>query len=439
MVPSRASTSCGMRGSSPRRPSRRSKPRSPSSSDEVPVAPTRMRTFTAPFLAGAFVLAISGIVLASPRPGPVLVAAPLVLLSCVIAIAAYALRGQRLAAQLVVTAMIALGVWRGAAALADTAQPWTNAPNVSVQALGTVEAPPTTRGSTIAVRVQLEEVTDPPHVAVPPGLVELTLPALDPVGYGDRLAIVGRFEPVDPATPNGRRLLATRVVATALLPATAVVAHDAGNRALNILLGLRQRLARAAGAALPEPYATLVAGMVLGLAGSIPDSLRQGLVATGTTHMLVVDGYKISLVAAALQAVVIRWRGARLVVPLLGVWGFTLLTGGGAPSVRAALMATVAVLARGTGRGGDALGALAIACAIMLALDPGQAAELGFQISALATLGVITLEPRVTTLLARVPAILREPLAATFAAELATSPLLAITFHQIAPASPIAH
>jgi competence protein ComEC len=102
-------------------------------------------------------------------------------------------------------------------------------------------------------------------------------------------------------------------------------------------------------------------------------------------------------------------------------------------------MATVALLALSTGRGADALGALALAAAAMLLVDPRLVYDLGFQLSALATLGLITLQPRVAGLLSRLPNALREPTSTTIAAQLATLPLLAGTFHQVSVVAPISN
>ncbi len=102
-------------------------------------------------------------------------------------------------------------------------------------------------------------------------------------------------------------------------------------------------------------------------------------------------------------------------------------------------MASVVSLALRFGRVLDPLGALLLACGGMLALDPALVRDLGFQLSAVATIGLITLQPRVNALLPFLPAGLRDPLAATLAAQLATSPILASAFHQFSVISPLSN
>ena len=143
--------------------------------------------------------------------------------------------------------------------------------------------------------------------------------------------------------------------------------------------------------------------------------------------------------AGALQGLFRPRRALGTAAPLLGVWVFTLLAGGTAPAVRAALMATLALLALRTGRGSDALAALGLTVVAMLLVDPLLIYELGFQLSVLATVGLIALQPRLSALAPWLPAPVREPVASTLAAQLATAPLLAATFHQLSLISPVAN
>ena len=75
----------------------------------------------------------------------------------------------------------------------------------------------------------------------------------------------------------------------------------------------------------------------------------------------------------------------------------------------------------------------------MLLIDPRLVFDIGFQLSALATLGLVALHPRVAELLRWLPARVQEPASATLAAQLATMPVLAATFHQVSVVSPVAN
>lgn len=334
---------------------------------------------------------------------------------------------------------LALGLWRASIGIDDPVQPWSELPREELRIVATIDAPVDTRGATAILYARIEDVTEPPRVKAPPGRIRATLAALPPFDAGERVEIVGRFEPVDGGTTQGRRLLSQGVVATTAFPQMAPLGAGSVHPLPLAALRVRASLRHAIQQALPEPHASLLAGLLVGSQQGMPEELRQALVASGTTHLVVVSGYNITLVAGALAGLFHRSPHLRRTLPVVGVWLFTLLAGGTAPSVRAAIMATVAIVAVQSGRGRDALGALALATAAMLLIDPRLVHDLGFQLSMLATLGLVTLQPRLASLAPWLPSVVREPVAATLAAQLATTPLLATTFHQVSISAPLAN
>jgi competence protein ComEC len=108
--------------------------------------------------------------------------------------------------------------------------------------------------------------------------------------------------------------------------------------------------------------------------------------------------------------------------------------------VRAALMAGLAMMARLLGRRGNALTSLAATGVIMTAVRPSLLAEIGFQLSFAATLGlVLYAEPLEHAALAwfqpagtrSAPGIVREVILLTLAAQMATLPLTAYYFGRL--------
>lgn len=352
--------------------------------------------------------------------------------------AAAFLRRRRPTALLLAIGVLGVGIWRAAGDLQAAAGPWADVPTTPMRLIATLEGPVEHRGATASMRARVERVERPEGLVPPEGRLRVTLSALPPFEVSDRIEIVGRVDPVDVATPFGRRLLAQGVVATAAFPGITAIGR-AERPAGGWVERLRATLQRTIQHMLPEPQAGLLSGLLVGSTGGMPEEFRRALAASGTTHIVVVSGYNITLVAAALQGICRDSRRLRMVVPLLGVWAFAALTGGAAPSIRAAIMASVALLATGTGRGRDALAALALASAGMLAVDPRLVSDLSFQLSVCATLGLIALQPRVAALMPGLHPLVREPIAATLAAQLATAPLLAATFHQLSLVAPLAN
>jgi competence protein ComEC len=195
--------------------------------------------------------------------------------------------------------------------------------------------------------------------------------------------------------------------------------------------------------ALPQPEGGLAAGLLLGGSGGLglPSGFRQPLQRSGLGHLLAVDGYKQVLVAGAIQLVAVRLLGRRFAVPviLLGIGGYTVLTGASPSAVRAGLMLGMSLVAGLLGHLHDPLSGLLLAGAAMGLFDPALLLDLAFQLSFSATLGLVLFYPRVRYLLRGVPRFIGEPAGLTLAVTVATLPVSLVVFQQVSLVSPIAH
>lgn len=210
--------------------------------------------------------------------------------------------------------------------------------------------------------------------------------------YGDALAVTGRL--VDPPVFEDfsyRDYLARQGINSLVQEAT-ITRLDLprqGPRGRQVLADWRSRGLALLQRALPEPYAALAAGILLGI-DTIPASLYDRFNATGTSHVLVISGSNVTLIAAALLLISRRLAG-RWAVPLTlaGIALYALFVGGEPTVWRAALMGSLVVIALAVGRRSTALVSLAVAAWVMALLDPHVVWDVGFQLSALATLGLV--------------------------------------------------
>jgi competence protein ComEC len=115
---------------------------------------------------------------------------------------------------------------------------------------------------------------------------------------------------------------------------------------------------------------------------------------------------------------------------------YVLLSGSGPAALRSALMAGAALLAATRGRRTAPLPMLALAAAVMLAVSPAVARDVGFQLSFLGTLGIVLFA---RPLAARLPGprMLADALAMTVAAQAATVPVMAGSFGVLSPVGPL--
>lgn len=227
-----------------------------------------------------------------------------------------------------------------------------------------------------------------------------------------------------------------------------------GSPLLRGLYALRARAARILDRMLPEPYAALANGMLLGIEAGIPDELYEQFNRTGASHVIVISGSNVALIAGVLMAFGVRLLGRKraLLPTLAGIGLYALLVGGDPAVMRAALMGSLFVVAAALERQSTALVSLAAACWAMTLLNPLTLWDVGFQLSSAATAGLILFSPRLSQGLARIwPAfaehrvgdglvarggsllrgLIQDGLLVTLAANLATLPLVVHYFGRL--------
>lgn len=208
---------------------------------------------------------------------------------------------------------------------------------------------------------------------------------------------------------------------------------------MEFLDGLRESIADFVRSGLPEPQASLLLGMILGIKSNFPADFYETLRTTGTLHVVVVSGFNITVIINTLarMLVFIPLR-VRVFITLLFLTAFVLLVGPNPPVVRAALMGAIGLIGTVLGRQNDALRALLIVGGGMLFLHPAWATELSFQLSFLATLGLILVFPLLDR---RVPGrgkgFLRTDFLMTISAQILVWPLLAYSFGTVSVLSPL--
>jgi competence protein ComEC len=271
------------------------------------------------------------------------------------------------------------------------------------------------------------------------------------VSYGDDVSVQGTVErPGQGGSGFGQAAplsLPPGVGARLSSPQITVLDHSGGNPALAWLFALRTQLAAAMAAALPQPAAAVLAGIVLGLKTPALRELQPAFQATGTIHLVVTSGLKLSILAALLEAALRPLLGRRraLLPVLLGIAGATVLGGAGPAAIRAGIMAALLVLAPELERQTYRYTSLAAAALLMTLLDPFLLWDVGFQLSFLGTLGIALLEPPLTTMFSRglraIPGapLLVEELAVTIAAEIGTLPVMAANFGVLSLIAPVAN
>lgn len=268
------------------------------------------------------------------------------------------------------------------------------------------------------------------------GLVLVTTPPGKDWRYGDEVLVKGKIKvPEAFVTDLGRSfnypgyLLAQGVSYTISFTQVEKVSEGGGAKIFARIFEFKQAFMRQVELVLPEPHAGLGEGLLLGVKRALGDDLEDTFRQTGIIHIVVLSGYNVMLVVFFILYILGYLFNKRLasVFGIGAVVIFAVMVGLGATVIRASIMAVLLLLLGFTGRVYLVLRGLCIAGVLMLLWNPyALAFDVGFQLSFLATLGLIFFSPYLEQKLTYVPTIVgvRGFLVATLATQLFVLPLL---------------
>jgi competence protein ComEC len=323
---------------------------------------------------------------------------------------------------------------------------------------GVVDKFPDRRDSYTNLTIRVEQVyksedSSPLKVG---GLLLAKVPPDNPFNYGDRLLVRGAIEtPPDGEDFSYRLYLARKGILVYMPWAEAELQESGqGNFFLNAIYSLKYRALDLVYRIYPDPEASLLAGILLGVEGGIPKPVMDAFKSTGTAHVIAISGFNITIIAGLFATMFGRLLGKRwgAVAALIGISIYTIFVGAMAAVVRAAIMGGFSLFARQVGRRQDGLNTLALTAALMAVFNPYVLWDIGFQLSFSATLGLLLYAQPFSDAFKRLaarrlPTQSVEKLAGpvgeyvlfTFAAQLTTLPVMAYHFGKVSIAALIAN
>ena len=313
---------------------------------------------------------------------------------------------------------------------------------------GVVVSEPDVRGTYTNLRLRVDRLLIANASYAVEGLALAQVPRYPEYRYGDRLEVAGLLEtPPEFETFSYRDYLARQGVYSLVRRAQVTLLHRGeGSPFWQVLYAFKGRTQRVIAAILPEPQASLLTGILLGVETGIPRDLMADFSATGTTHIIAISGFNFAIVAGLLSALGVRLFGRTrsFYFALTGIVLYMLLVGASGAVVRAAVMGALYAWGVHLGRQTDVLNSTMAAALLMTIWNPHLLWDLGFQLSFAATLGLALftdpLQRRFESLLTRLlplawvrPALafLNEALVVTTAAQIATLPIILYNFRQL--------
>lgn len=271
-----------------------------------------------------------------------------------------------------------------------------------------------------------------------------------PHAYGDEVTVYGKlrqpemiegFDYPHYLELSGIRALISRGSIESVTTDAARPADARTYRIFGLLYQLRKMIEDRIGLILPEPHASLLAGLLTGSRRGLPEHLSGDFRTSGITHIIAVSGYNITIILTLLSSALFWLPVKRRFWPLVTmVTAFTIFVGAGAPVVRAAIMGILGLLALQSERIAVPRLTILWTAFFMLLWNPMQIwYDASFQLSFLAVIGITELGPYLKVALKRVPQTfaIRESLIATLAAQAGTLPISILIFRQFSLVSPL--
>ncbi len=261
--------------------------------------------------------------------------------------------------------------------------------------------------------------------------------------YGNVISVTGLVkQPYDSPTFKYSNYLSRFGVYSLMdYPEIVVTKPFDANWFLSFLYNLKNSFVAIINKILPEPAASFLAGLLFGIRQNMPDELLESFKTTGLTHIIALSGFNITIIAGALMS----WfkflpRKIRFIFTIVAIISFVLLTGASPSVTRAAIMGILILWSGLVGRLSDVTISLLLTAGLMAWHNPKIVSyDVGFQLSFLATVGIIYFHPILVNFLPRWLGWIKEYLSPTLSALLFVTPVIVYNFSQISLIAPVAN
>ncbi|MBI4097828.1 MAG: ComEC/Rec2 family competence protein [Candidatus Levybacteria bacterium] len=202
----------------------------------------------------------------------------------------------------------------------------------------------------------------------------------------------------------------------------------------NLMLKARENIINLFNSSLSPIQSSLMLGIVFGIKQEMPVDFYDNLQKTGLLHVIAASGMNVAMAGGFLVGLfgLFFKRQLALILSIFGILTYAFLAGFEPSIVRATIMGILVISAQLFGRQNSSFLGLFAAGTIMLFLNPSLVFDVGFQLSFMATLGLIYLRPlfslnqKLRRLIQK--SIIGEDLTTTISAQIFTLPILLVNF-----------
>ena len=280
------------------------------------------------------------------------------------------------------------------------------------------------------------------------GKILLVMPAFAALKPGDEISVKGKLEtPKDleenPAFSYQKYLAKDGLYSSMVFPVVEKTGWRNEKPVSFFLFKIKEAFEERISRVLPQPQQGFLNGILFGEKGGMSPALKENFARTGTSHLVALSGFNITIITQALAAFFLFWGVNRKKVfwlAFLSIWLFVLMVGADSSIVRAAIMGLLFLYAKKENRLYGARNAILLAGVLMLWFKPNDLMlDIGFQLSFLATLGLVYLTPVFAKGLKKIPEFFgfKEALVSTLAAQVFVLPFLIFYFQSLSLISPL--
>ncbi len=313
--------------------------------------------------------------------------------------------------------------------------------NKKIEAEGIIVDEPDIRETDSKLTVKLQNITlDSKTVEVSEKIL-VDAPIYPTYSYGDKIKISAYLRPPQNFDSGGGRvfdyvgyLRARGIWYITNFARIDLISTGHGAYIKTILFKIKNAFTKAINNIIPEPESSLMTGLLLGGKRSLGKDLLTEFQKTGTSHIVVLSGYNIAIVAESIMdSLRFLPQTFSFGIGAISIILFTILSGGGASAWRAAIMVLVALGAKKLNRDYKVERALGFAIFLMLAPNPLLLAyDPSFELSILATIGIVFVSPIIAPYFRKIPEKfwklpLREIISSTIATQIIVLPFLIYT------------
>jgi competence protein ComEC len=311
---------------------------------------------------------------------------------------------------------------------------------------GIIIAPPDTRIDHQKIKIKTTQLLDPLQKKIE-GNVLIKTELYPPYKYGDQIEITSfliKPEPIEDFKYD-KYLAKDKIYSLAYGARVKLIKQGQANPILQIIYNLRQNISNQINKIWPEPTASFVNSILLGYKKAMSEDLKEEFRKAGVSHIIVISGLHITLITLLLSKTLYSLnidRKKQLPIILIILSIFAILSGFSASTIRASVMGLIILFSQNIGRRIQKHLILIYAAVIILLINPLLLFyDLGFQLSFLATIGLIYLSPIFKKLFKFLPSKMeiQSTFISSFSAIIMTLPLTIYQFKTISILAPIAN